>query len=65
MLDILNFAFQSFWHFIGCLLIVTMCLRFPIAFIRSISDWHNTRKHGWKPSNKVQLKDLLKEEDGE
>lgn len=66
MMDLLQFAFQSGWHFFGCLIILVSVLRFPIALVRAISDWQNTNKYGWKPKNSTltdeQLKEILKDE---
>ncbi len=58
MQQILDFVFQSFWHWLGSFILLTIPFRFVIALIREISDFFNTRKHGWKP---VQPKSTPKE----
>jgi hypothetical protein len=63
MIELLNFIFQSFWHFLGFMILFAVPFRFVISLIRIISDWHNTRKHGWRPyptlTDKVDKDDEL------
>lgn len=62
-MDLLNLAFQSFWHFIGVFLLITIPFRFVISLLRTLGDWHIARKHGWRPKGAKSLKE--KEDENE
>lgn len=48
-MDFLNFMFQSFWHFLGCALILALFLNFiEFLYNRFWRHW-NIRKHGYPP----------------
>ncbi len=36
MMDLLNFMFQSFWHFVGCLMILTILVMPVTAFLGAL-----------------------------
>lgn len=63
MIDLLNFAFQSFWHFIGVFILITIPFRFVISLLRTIGDWHISRKHGWRPKAVTSQKETNDEDD--
>ena len=51
MMDLLNFTFQSFWHFIGVAILLGMVLN-SILFIYNRAFRHyNIRKHGYPPAH--------------
>lgn len=60
-MNLLEFAFQSFWHFLGVFVLITIPFRFVISLLRTIGDWHVARKHGWK----LKVEKELKEEDND
>jgi hypothetical protein len=53
-MDFLQFAFQSFWHFVGVLILVAIPFNTLVAVIRAFSDWMNINKHGWNPYSKTE-----------
>ncbi len=50
-MNLLEFTFQSFWHFAGMFLLIFLILRVPLHawafFIRHL----NIRSKGWPPSH--------------
>jgi hypothetical protein len=61
MLEILNFAFQSFWHFLGCVIILGVIVNAPTALVRAIFEGINTRKHGWNTESTSKIKNLTEQ----
>jgi hypothetical protein len=44
-------AFQSFWHFVGCFMLVSIPFTFAFNVInRTLRHW-NIRKHGYPPAH--------------
>ena len=59
MQPIIEFIFQSFWRWLGAIMIMIIPFNFVVRVIHEISEWSNTRKHGWKP--RPELPKLKKE----
>lgn len=49
--EFLNFAFQGFWYFIGCMLLIAMPLNFMFSFFNRFLRHLNIRKHGYPPEH--------------
>ena len=63
--DFLTFTFQSFWHFIGVFMIITIPFNFITRMTKILMDSINVKKHGWNPtekSNKETNEDETKDE---
>ncbi len=50
MIDILNFIFTDFWHFLGAFILVTVPFNFVTKMTKILIDGRNTRLHGWNPT---------------
>lgn len=51
MIEILEFTFQSFWHFIGVLILMVIPIDALLkVFNRFFRHW-NIRKHGYPPAH--------------
>jgi hypothetical protein len=53
MLEILEFAFQSFWHFVGFLIILAVCVNSLAVFaalVYGIPDKKKKKKGGDNPT---------------
>ena len=61
MLETLNFIFQSFWHFIGSLMILAVIVNAPTALVKAIFTGINTRKHGWPTITQKDTKTLTEQ----
>lgn len=58
MLDVLEFAFRSFWHFAGCFLlfcvaasVVVVVVKVPVVIVVRLCRLFAIRKHGWPPAH--------------
>lgn len=49
MSEILKYAFEGFWNFIGILLIVSMILNFTYRIFNRILRFFTIKKHGYPP----------------
>ncbi len=48
-MELLNFMFQGFWHFVGCLIILSGASNLIfLMWNRFLRHW-NIRKHGYPP----------------
>lgn len=51
MMEILNFTFESFWHFVGMFLIYGAALNFLMFIYNRFWRHWSIRKHGYPPSH--------------
>ena len=55
--DFLTFTFQSFWHFIGIFMLITIPFNFITKMTKIFMDSFNIKKHGWNPTEKTKEED--------
>ena len=48
-MEVLEFIFKSFWHFIGSLIFISLFLQFAFLFWNRFLRHFNIRKHGYPP----------------
>lgn len=53
---LIDIAFQSFWSFVGVIILISIPLEFLVSIIKQIAKWHIARKHGW-PKEQVSNED--------
>ena len=51
MQSLIEFIFQSFWHWLGALMLMIVPFNFIVSMIREFSKWSIARKHGWQPTH--------------
>ena len=56
----LDFTFQSFLHFIGIFMLITIPFNFLSKMTKILMDSNNVKRHGWNPNEKSS-KDITKE----
>ncbi len=56
----LDFTFQSFWHFIGIFMLITIPFNFLSKMTKILMESNNVKRHGWNPNEKPS-KDTIKE----
>lgn len=61
-MELLHFAFETFWHFLGCLILLTGVLNFIFRMWNRFWRHFNIRKHGYPPVHCDADGDFKKEE---
>lgn len=49
MMELLNFMFEGFWRFVGCLIVLGMLLNFMLIMWNRFWRHWSIRKHGYPP----------------
>jgi hypothetical protein len=62
MKDLLDFTFQSFWHFIGVFIIITLPFNFISTMTKTLINGANVKRHGWNPNDKKEKQEEDKDE---